>query len=128
MPLQIEFSNLAVDPPQLEIDCLARAIVNIEATIQISHNGMTVLHDEHWCVVDLMYCLVRWVKHSSFDHSFQYESVDDDDPELLLVHRGDSDSWHISSSRQLRPADNTIYTSELKTAIELFTTKLRKEV
>jgi hypothetical protein len=90
--LTIEFERLANARADLP------AMVGVEADVHITVDGVLFFSEESLTVIELAYCLLRWIRTLRVDEhaNFVYDAMETEEPPLSFVSNGDG-YWTLSS-------------------------------
>ncbi len=126
--IQFSARDFEIDPPKTKIREWWQAELNIQATFTVKVDGETILEEPHWCVVEMVHALNRWVSEGDWKLDFVYESMDDEEPELLWFKQSTSGAWSIGSAWQQREVRTLVATEALQTAVQTFTGNVQNTV
>jgi hypothetical protein len=101
----------------------------IEGTFNISLDEKLFFHDEYICLAEFGLQLGEWLSkiRSGFRDSMHYETIDHDEIIIDFLYDGD-DHWKIYSIWQNFESHDSISTSALAKAVDLFLRELNKSL
>ncbi|MFV8783238.1 hypothetical protein ACNKU7_12525 [Microbulbifer sp. SA54] len=126
--IELLTENFEIDPHGLKIQKWWQALINIQATFVLKVNGEKILEEPSWCVVEMAQALKMWELQSNWRTDFSYESMDEDEPELLWFRRTSDETWHVGSAWQISPANSQVSTEQLRNAVDQYCGQVERSV
>lgn len=126
--IELSAYDFSIDPPQTAIREWWQILINIEATFCITVGKVQIIQEPHYCVVELVNALRRWEASSTYLSDFEYESMNEEETELLWFRLASEDRWLVGSAWQQTECPDLVSTQALKTAIQIFKKSVEQSV
>ncbi|KAI9131311.1 hypothetical protein [Acaryochloris sp. CCMEE 5410] len=126
--IELSASDFSISPPQIAIREWWQALINIEATFCITIGKIQMIQEPHFCVVELVNALRCWEASSNYLSDFEYESMNEEETELLWFQLTSEDRWLVGSAWQQTECPDPVSTQALKTAIHIFNKSVEQSV
>lgn len=126
--IELSAYDFSIDPSQIAIKEWWQALINIEATFCLSVGKVQIIQEPHYCVVELVNALRRWEASSNYLSDFGYESMNEEETELLWFRLTSENRWLIGSAWQHAECPDSVPTQVLKTAIQIFKKSVEQSV
>ncbi|MEM9156135.1 MAG: hypothetical protein AAGB13_14060 [Cyanobacteria bacterium P01_F01_bin.33] len=126
--IEIAASNFEIDPPTTRIKEWWQAELNIQATLTVTVDGEIILQEPHWCVVELSQALSQWEANCNWETGFQYNSMDEEESNLLCFKQSETGEWIIGSAWQLKETRQKVPTKALQKAVRTLVRNVKGSV
>lgn len=126
--IELSASDFSIDPPQIAIQYWGQALTNIEATFCLSVGKVQIIQEPHYCIVELVNALRRWEASSNYLSDFEYESMNEEETELLWFRLTSENRWLVGSAWQQTECPDSVSTPAIKTAIQIFNKSVEQSV
>ena len=126
--IELSAFDFSINPPQIAIREWWQALINIEATFCITIGKVQIMQEPYFCVVELVNALRRWEASSNYLSDFEYESMNEEENELLWFRLVSENHWFVGSAWQQTECPDPVSTQALKTAILVFNRSVEQSV